>query len=125
MTMLGNVGAQGAVRSASVLLVAACLTACKIVPDPPANVPPAMPIGEIVGEPGVPHSSVITAAGPAVTVAEAGVGDAVIKFPYRYKHTAVLTEDVKGFSITVWNVQAPAGAPGFFAGAFTMSGNGQ
>jgi hypothetical protein len=69
------------------------------------------------------HSDVIEAAG-APTVASAPVGreGSIIRIPFRYRHTAVLTEDVVGYSITVPGVQAPAGAPGYYAGTFIAVG---
>lgn len=65
------------------------------------------------------YSDVIETVGtPTVAAGPVGDGAALLSFAYRYRHTAVLTEDVKGFSITVPGVQAPAGSPGYFAGAF-------
>ncbi|MDZ4693361.1 hypothetical protein [Terricaulis sp.] len=105
------------------LAFAAVLGACATIPEPPANAAPPLTLAERAGLPGVLHSDTIEAAGEA-TFASGPIadGDAIISFPFRYRHTAVLTEDVIGFSITVSGVQAPAGAPGYYAGTFVAIG---
>jgi hypothetical protein len=63
---------------------------------------------------------VIEAAGdPVVSSATVERGGSIIRIPFRYRHTAVLTQDVVGYSITVSGVQAPAGSPGYYAGTFS------
>ncbi|HYJ82532.1 MAG TPA: hypothetical protein VEW26_06785 [Allosphingosinicella sp.] len=90
--------------------------------SPPANMPPPIPSAELTGTPGVPYSEIIEAAGaPTVRPGVVRDGEALVTIPYRYRHTAVLTEDVTGFSITVRGVQAPAGSPGYYAGTFISS----
>ncbi|RYH96629.1 MAG: hypothetical protein EON48_18650 [Acetobacteraceae bacterium] len=42
-------------------------------------------------------------------------GDVLLRIPFRYRHTAVLTEDVIGYSISVPGVRARAGTPGYYA----------
>ena len=98
------------------------LSACQSVPLPPANAAPAMSMAERAGTPGVAHSNVIEAVGAPVLATEpVSRGGVLMRFAYRYKHTAVLTEDVVGFSVTVSGVQASAGSPGYYAGTFTSS----
>jgi hypothetical protein len=97
--------------------------ACASTPPIPANMPPSLTIAELRPIPGVQHSDVIEATGAAtINAGDVSNGDAVISFPYRYRHTAVLTEDVRGYSITVGGVQAPAGSPGYYAGTFRSVG---
>jgi hypothetical protein len=100
------------------------LTGC-VSSTPPANFPPPISAAELAGLPGVPFSEIVEAAGPA-TVRPGPVhdGEPLVTIPYRYRHTAVLTEDVTGFSFTVRGVQAPAGSPGYYAGTFTGGGSG-
>jgi hypothetical protein len=75
------------------------------------------------GRPGVPYSDVLIADGEAhVARAPVTEGGSLARIPYRYRHTAVLTQDVRGFSMTVSGVQASTGAPGFYAGTFASSG---
>jgi hypothetical protein len=101
------------------LLGAACSHSLSV---PPADMPPPIPSAELVGPPDVPYSQIVEAAGPA-TVQSGTVrsGGTLVTIPYRYRHTAVLTRDVMGFSITVRGVKAPAGAPGYYAGTFSSS----
>lgn len=108
---------RGAVLTA-VLGLAGCATA-----PAPANAPPPLSMAEQMGDSDVPYSAVIAAVGPP-TVATGPVarGGSVLSFVYRYRLTAVLTEDVTGFSITVPGIQAPAGAPGYYAGTFVSTG---
>jgi hypothetical protein len=47
-------------------------------------------------------------------------GQPVLSIPFRYRYTAVLTEDVLGFSFTVKGIQAPLGSPGYYAGTFAL-----
>jgi hypothetical protein len=113
------------VLRSSLLLAAFAFTACASTPPAPANMPPPLTVAERGMRAGVEHSDIIEATGaPTIASGAVGNGDAVITFPYRYKHTAVLTEDVVGYSITVSGVQAPAGSPGYYAGTFGMSGYG-
>jgi hypothetical protein len=95
------------------------LAACATVPPASANKPAPLAPQDLRAQVNAPHASVIEPVG-AATVASApvGKGGALLTFQYRYRHTAVLTEDVKGFSITVPGVQAPAGSPGYYAGSF-------
>lgn len=73
-------------------------------------------MSERIGQPGVAHSSVIMPRGAAIPATEAVVrGDVLLRIPYRYRHTAVLTKDVIGHSLTVPGVRARAGAPGYYA----------
>lgn len=48
-----------------------------------------------------------------------GPGEAIVGFPYVFRRTAVLTQDVTGYSIMVRGVLAPAGSVGFYAGSFS------
>jgi hypothetical protein len=98
------------------------LGACASTPPIPANMPPALSLAELGARAGVEHSDSIEATGAPTIGADVGNGDVVISFPYRYKHTAVLTEDVRGYSMTVGGVQAPAGSPGYYAGTFMSVG---
>lgn len=102
--------------------LAGCSSALKTAP---ADMPPPIPLAEQGGVPGVPYSGIVEAAGPAV-VASGPVADgmSLVTVPYRYRHTAVLTRDVTGFSITVRGVRATAGSPGYYAGTFTGSRGG-
>ncbi|MBI1685024.1 hypothetical protein [Caulobacter hibisci] len=99
------------------------LAACGSMPTAPLNAAPTLTPAQRAGDPDVPFSGVITAVGPA-TIASQPVakGGTLIKSAYRYRHTAQLVEDVVGFSITVPGVQAPAGAPGYYAGTFRAFG---
>jgi hypothetical protein len=91
--------------------------------EAPANSPPPLSEAERkVGIPGVLFSNVIEAAGePVVTQGAVPKGQALLSIPYAYRYTAVLTEDVTGFSFTVSGVQAPAGSPGYYVGSFVRS----
>jgi hypothetical protein len=90
---------------------------------PPNSPPPLTEIEQHVGIPGVQFSNVIEASGqPVVTQGAIREGEALLTIPYAYRYTAVVTEDVKGFSFTVGGVQAPAGSPGYYAGTFVVSG---
>lgn len=111
---------------AGLLSAGALLAACATLPTtPPANSPAPLTIAQRMGDPGVPHSGVIEAAGPAVTASEpVARGEVLLRLPFRYRHTAVLTEDVTGFSITVPGVRVSAGAPGYYAGTFVSTGFG-
>lgn len=108
-----------------ILFPAACLAmaGCASMPAAPANAPSPLPVATLLGDLETPYSAVIEAIGaPDLTVGAVAAGDTLLTFRYRYLHTAVLTEDVIGYSITVPGVQAPAGSPGYFAGAFLSSG---
>lgn len=99
------------------------LAACASMPTAPPNAAPRLSFAQMAGQPNVPFSSVIQVAGPAVAADGPVARDAaLLRIPYRYRHTAVLTEDVVGYSITVPGVQAPAGAPGYYAGTFRSGG---
>lgn len=92
---------------------------------PPANFPPPIAAAEHSGLPGVPFSEIVEAAGaPTLRPGPVRSGEPLVTIPYRYRHTAVLTQDVTGFSFTVRGVQAPAGSPGYYAGTFTGAGSG-
>lgn len=105
------------------IIMGVAVSACASMPPPPPNAAPPLTLAERAGIPGVIYSDVIAPAGDAV-IASGPVepGGLLVRFPYRYRHTAVLTEDVVGFSITVSGVQAPRGAPGYYAGTFVGSG---
>jgi hypothetical protein len=108
------------------LTLALVASACASTPPPPPNAAPPLAATEHAGTPGVPHSDVIEAAEAATISSEAVErGGSIMRVRYRYRHTAVLTEDVVGYSITVSGVQAPAGAPGYYAGTFVTSGGYQ
>lgn len=95
------------------------LSACGSVPTAPLNAAPSLTPEQRAGDASVPFSGVITAVGPATIASQpVGKGGTLIKSAYRYRHTAQLVEDVVGFSITVSGVQAPKGAPGYYAGTF-------
>jgi hypothetical protein len=114
---------RGAFRKLSIAFASLALGACASVPPPPANMPPALSLRELGAIPGVQHSDVIEAIGaPTIASGDVANGGVLISFPYRYKHTAVLTEDVTGFSMTVGGVQAPVGSPGYYAGTFRSTG---
>lgn len=102
------------------------LGACATLPTtPPPGSPPPIPFAERTGVPGVPHSDVIEAAGDArPAVGAVSRGEVLLRLPFRYRHTAVLTEDVTGFSLTVPGVRISAGAAGYYAGTFVSSGVG-
>lgn len=107
---------------ALLLLLAAAGCSNSTLSTAPANMPPPIPAAELAGLPGVPYSEVIEAAGtPAVQAGPVHRGGALVTIPYRYRHTAVLTQDVTGFSFTVRGVQAPAGSPGYYAGTFASN----
>ncbi len=94
-------------------------SACASIPPVPANMPPALTVAELRPTPGVEYSYIIEAVGtPTVADGVVSNGDSIMSFGYRYRHTAVLTEDLRGFSITVGGVQAPAGSPGYYVGQF-------
>jgi hypothetical protein len=60
------------------------------------------------------------APGATPVVAETvGTGEAIVAFPYVFRRTGVLTQDVTGYSIMVRGVLAPAGSVGFYAGSFS------
>lgn len=96
---------------------------CASAPPAPPNSPAPLSLQERAGIKDRPYSGVIETAG-TVTVSTGAIarGDAIVSIPYRYKHTAVLTEDVKGYSITVPGVQAPIGTPGYYVGTFSTNG---
>lgn len=113
-----------AVRIATAGLLLVLAAACSNAPAPPfpANLPPPIPSAELTGLPGVAFSEIVEAAGPAtVSPGQVRDGQPLVTIPYRYRHTAVLTENVRGFSITVRGVRAPAGSPGYYAGTFHSS----
>lgn len=105
------------------LVCVMALGACASVPGAPPNAPTPLSMLDQIGDPGTPYSAVVEIVGDP-TVAEGAVlpGSSLIRLAYRYRHTAILTEDVVGYSITVPGVQAPAGAPGYYAGTFVNSG---
>jgi len=87
---------------------------------PSAN---GLPIGLSAADYRVPFSDVIKQAGPpGAATGAVGEGTALVTIPFAYRRTAVITQDVKGYSFTVPGVQVPAGTPGYFAGSFTQSG---
>jgi hypothetical protein len=92
--------------------------------QPPGAPAPLTAAERNVGLPGVRYADIIEAKGEHV-VAPGAVADgqALLTIPYAYRHTAVVTEDVKGFSFTVKGVLAPAGSPGYYAGTFSLSGD--
>lgn len=99
------------------------VSACATMPPPPPNAAPPLTLAEHRGVRGVPHSDVIEATGAPVLASSSVVeGETLVSIPFRYHHTAVLAEDVVGFSITVSGVQAPAGSPGYYAGTFGSMG---
>jgi hypothetical protein len=105
------------------ILLALCGIASAKEPAAPANAPPPLSDAERkVGTPGIQFSEVIQSSGQAI-VAQGAVreGETLLTIPYTYRYTAVLTEDVKGFSITVGGVQAPAGSPGYYVGSFIQT----
>ena len=121
-------GALRAVRILPAGLLLFLVAACATVSAPSPNMPPPIPAAELTGLPGVAYSEIVEAAGPPV-IGSGPIqdGQPLVTIPYRYRHTAVLTEDVRGFSITVRGVRAPAGSPGYYAGTFSSSrgsGNG-
>jgi hypothetical protein len=61
----------------------------------------------------------------APTIASGAVlkGEPLLSIPFTYRYTAVLTEDVLGFSFTVKGIQAPLGSPGYYAGSFVQGSN--
>jgi hypothetical protein len=106
----------------AVALLAAAGCSNSTLSTPPPNMPAAIPAAELAGLPGVAYSDIVEAAGPpAARPGAVHAGEALVTFRYRYRHTAVLTEDVTGFSITVRGVKAPAGSPGYYAGTFTTN----
>lgn len=105
----------------ALLAMAGCMNS-----TPPANFPPPIAAAELTGLPGVPFSEIVEAAGaPTLRPGPVHNGEPLVTIPYRYRHTAVLTQDVTGFSFTVRGVQAPAGSPGYYAGTFTTSYGGR
>ena len=99
------------------VLASIALGACETMPAPPANSPPRLSVAEMSGIEGRLRSDVAVAVGqPLLPQAAVARDQALITIPYAYRHTAVLTEDVEGFSFTVSGVQAPKGSPGYYAG---------
>jgi hypothetical protein len=122
MTRLGDLRAARIVPAAAALLA---MAGCSHSPAPPfpANLPQPIPHAELTGLPGVAFSEIVEAvATPTVHPGPVRDGGPLVTIPYRYRHTAVLTEDVMGYSITVRGVRAPAGSPGYYAGTFHSSG---
>lgn len=107
------------VRSASMALLCLAVAGCG-TPPPPANMPPPLPASASAPVSPDMYSGIIEQVGE-VTLASAPVDreQTFLTIPFTYRNTAVLTEDVKGFSITVGGTLAPAGAPGYFAGSFS------
>jgi hypothetical protein len=104
-------------------VIALLAAACATLPPPPQNAAPPLTALERAGQPGIMYSDVIQLAGePIAASAPVARGGSILTFPYRYRHTAVLTEDLRGYSITVSGVQAPAGSPGYYAGTFMALG---
>lgn len=117
-------GVRRAMRSVSFCALLLGVAGCSntAVSTAPANMPPPIPAEELSGRPGIPYSEIVEAAGPPVLQpGQVHAGEALATIPYRYRHTAVLTEDVTGFSITVRGVRAPAGSPGYYAGTFSSN----
>jgi hypothetical protein len=107
-------------------LGALMLSACATPPVDPPNVPPPLSFAEAQGTPGIPRSDMISVAGqPVIATGAVSRDQTLISIPYAYKYTAVLTEDVNGFSMTVGGVQAPKGSPGFYVGTFRNPYNAQ
>jgi len=91
-------------------------------PGPPGSPPPLSEAERNVGIPGVEFSDVIVARGsPSLPDGTVHPDETLLSIPYAYRYTAVVTEDVKGYSFTVGGVQAPAGSPGYYAGSFFSS----
>lgn len=89
---------------------------------PPGSPPPLSEAERNVGIRGVSFSDVIEAKGtPAIADGPVHEKGTLLSIPYTYRYTAVITEDVKGFSFTVGGVQAPAGSPGYYVGSFISS----
>jgi len=106
-------------------IIASSSPACAEQDVPPPGSPPPLTEAERAPLiPGVQFSDVIQAMGEKLSVGLVHEGEDLLHIPYRYRHTAVLTEDVKGFSFTVGGVQAPAGTPGYYAGSFASSRSG-
>lgn len=111
-------------RSGLSFALALLLGACG-APPPPANMPPPLPASAYRPVSQDPYSGLIEpTGGHDLATAPVGRGETLIKVPFRYRTTAILTEDVKGFSITVGGTLAPAGAPGYFAGGFSSLNGG-
>jgi hypothetical protein len=118
MGSLRSLAAGGA--SLGLLVLAGCSNST--LKTPPADMPAPIPAAELGGLPGVPYSDIVEAAGaPVVATGPVQDGKALVTIPYRYRHTAILTRDVTGFSFTVRGVRATAGSPGYYAGTFTGS----
>lgn len=113
------------VLAIAVTVAAQCssgVVAAKQEPAPPGSPPPLSAIERNAGIPGVQFSDVIEATGkPIIADGPVDPDKTLLTIPYRYRYTAIVTEDVKGFSFTVGGVQAPAGSPGYYAGSFVLS----
>jgi hypothetical protein len=111
-----------AIVAAATILASSSIASAKQDTAPPGSPPPLSEAERNVGIPGVQFSDVIKATG-APTIAEGAVreGEVLLSIPYAYRYTAVVTEDVKGFSFTVGGVQAPTGSPGYYAGSFIQT----
>lgn len=108
---------------AALPLILLSLAGCSSLPVAPENAPSPLPSAVLLGDLRTPYSAVIEPVGaPQFADGPVAPGGSLLSFRYRYRHTAVLTQDVTGFSITVPGVQAPAGSPGYFAGGFMSSG---
>jgi hypothetical protein len=109
---------------AGAALACMALGACETMPTaPPANSPPRLSLAEMSVVEGRLRSDIAVPVGqPLVPQAVVARDQPLISIPYAYRHTAVLTEDVEGFSFTVSGVQAPKGSPGYYAGTFGGAG---
>jgi len=115
-------------KSVRALVVGAAATTISFAPSgtalakdqAPPNAPPPLTYAERnAGSPDVPFSDVITAtSAPVVAQGAVHAGEPLLSVAYAYRYTAVITEEVKGFSFTVGGVQAPVGSPGYYAGTF-------
>ncbi len=114
---------ESAIFAVAAILASSSIALAKQDTAPPGSPPPLSEAERNVGIPGVQFSDVIEARGTP-TVADGAVreGERLLSIPYAYRYTAVVTEDVKGFSITVGGVQAPAGSPGYYVGSFVSTG---
>lgn len=73
---------------------------------PPNSPPPLSEAERDVGISGVKFSDVIERAGtPTIAPGAVLKGQPLLSIPFKYRYTAVLTEDVLGFSFTVGGIQ--------------------
>lgn len=92
---------------------------------PPPILPPPLTEAEShAGTPGILFSDVVRPTGRSDVAAQPIMsGGTLLSIPFAYRYTAVITEDVTGYSFTVGGVQAPAGSPGYYAGSFRQEGS--